>query len=77
MLQLPTPFLVVFHPEGDEPRSEVTLAENEDKAWEQVADNFYKESGIEPDEEELYLDHVKSVEKMLLEAGVKQVNYEI
>lgn len=61
-------FLVVYHPEGDEPRSVLTDADNSDAAWEAVAEAHCR--AIAPHEEELYLDHVKPFDAMLVEANM-------
>ncbi len=66
-------FLVVYHPEGEEPRSALTEAPNEDAAWETVAELHYQNAGTSPEDEELYLDHTKVLDSMLKEAKAPYV----
>ena len=63
-------FLVVYHPEGDEPRSALAEAPNEDAAWDAVAERHHLNAGTSPEDEELYLDHTKVLDSMLKEAQV-------
>ena len=61
-------FLVVYHPEGEEPRSALAEAPNEDVAWDAVAERHHLNAGTSPEDEELYLDHTKVLDSMLKEA---------
>ena len=63
-------FLVVYHPEGEEPRSTLVEAPNDDQAWDTVARLYYLNTGTSPEDEELYLDHTKVLSSMIKEAQV-------